>query len=304
MANGGRFVAVLFVLLMATMPWAPATPAALPETKAFSSLGEASTIVIGGADGGLDDRVEVDVDDGRSIARVDLTLESAALGRSTGADLRGPSDFDATGAVYDGVDVNGSALSILPDGAFWDFEDPNHGWTLGGSNVWKHGFDSTLGSTSGVFSGQNALYTYDGNYPYMSTTYWATSPDIACNGCAGTWELSFMRRLGIESSSWDHVYVQVKNAQGNWVQIWTNTGTINEGSWTSQTYDISNHVAANPNFAVRFGLGTTDYSVHFTGWNIDDVRIEPAGGVTGTGEGSWTSAPSGLRWTAHPTLVS
>ena len=293
MANGGRFVAVLFVLLMATMPWAPATPAALPETKAFSSLGEASTIVIGGADGGLDDRVEVDVDDGRSIARVDLTLESAALGRSTGADLRGPSDFDATGAVYDGVDVNGSALSILPDGAFWDFEDPNHGWTLGGSNVWKHGFDSTLGSASGVFSGQNALYTYDGNYPYMSTTYWATSPDIACNGCAGTWELSFMRRLGIESSSWDHVYVQVKNAQGNWVQIWTNTGTINEGSWTSQTYDISNHVAANPNFAVRFGLGPTDYSVHFTGWNIDDVRIEPAGGVTGTGEGSWTSAPFG-----------
>ena len=101
MANGGRFVAVLFVLLMATMPWAPATPAALPETTASSSLGEASTIVIGGADGGLDDRVEVDVDDGRSIARVDLTLESAALGRSTGADLRGPSDFDATGAVYD-----------------------------------------------------------------------------------------------------------------------------------------------------------------------------------------------------------
>ena len=293
MVRSGRLVAVLLVLLMATMPWAPATPAGLPNQVAASTLGETSTIVIGGADGGHDDRVEVDVDDGRSIARVDLTLESAALGRSTGADLSGAADFDASGAVYEGVDVNGSTLAILPDGAFWDFEDPNHGWTLGGSNVWKHGFDSTLGSTSGVFSGQNALYTYDGNYPYMSTTYWATSPDIACNGCAGTWELSFMRRLGIESSSWDHVYVQVKNAQGNWVQIWTNTGTINEGSWTSQTYDISNHVAGNPNFAVRFGLGTTDYSVHFTGWNIDDVRIEPSGGVTGTGEGTWTSAPFG-----------
>ena len=293
MASDRRFVAVLLVLLMAAMPWALATPAALPDATVFSSIGETSTIVIGGAEGGLDDRVEVDVDDGRSISRVDLTLESAALGRSTGADMRGASDFDATGAVYEGVDVNGSTLAILPDGAFWDFEDPNHGWTLGGTNVWKHGYDSTLGSTSGVFSGQNALYTYDGNYPYMSTTYWATSPDLACNGCAGSWELSFMRRLGIESSSWDHVYVQVKNAQGNWVQIWTNSGTINEGSWTAQSYDISNHVAGNPNFAVRFGLGTTDYSVHYTGWNIDDVRIEPSGGVTGTGEGSWTSAPFG-----------
>ena len=166
----------------------PHRPLASPPRSSLGQQKAAKTTV-----------VEVDVDDGRSIARVDLTLESAALGRSTGADLSGASDFDAQGAVYEGMDVNGSTLSILPDGAFWDFEDPNHGWTLGGSNVWKRGFDSTLGSTGGVSSGSNALYTYDGNYPNgMSTTYWATSPDLACNGCSGTWELSFMRRLGVE----------------------------------------------------------------------------------------------------------
>mgnify|MGYP001180250194 CR=1 FL=1 len=291
----GRLAALLLVLLMASMPWAPATPAALPFSESFSTVGVTSTIVIGAADGGQDDRVEVDVDDGRSIARVDLTLESAALGRSTGADLSGASDFDAPGAVYEGMDVNGSTLSILPDGAFWDFEDPNHGWTLGGSNVWKRGFDSTLGSTGGVSSGSNALYTYDGNYPNgMSTTYWATSPDLACNGCSGTWELSFMRRLGVEYNYYDHAYVQVKNAQGNWAQIWQNpAATMNEGTFTSQTLDISNYVAGNPAFAVRFGLGTSDGSATYTGWNIDDVRIEPNGGATGTGEGSWTSAPFG-----------
>lgn len=294
MAPRGRYAAVLLVLLMVSMPWAPAAPATLTVNEPSTTLGTASTIVIGGANGGHDDRVEVEVDDGRSIARVDLTLESAALGRSTGAALAGASDFDAPGAVYEGMDVNGSALTILPDGAFWDFEDPNHGWTLGGTNVWKHGFDSTIGSTAGVSSGQNALYTYDGNYPYMSTTYWATSPDLPCSGCAGSWELSFMRRLGVENNYWDHVYIQAKNAQGNWVQVWANPGSnINENSFSMQTFDVSNYVASNPNFAVRFGMGTTDGSVFYTGWNIDDVRIQPTGGVTGTGEGTWTSAPFG-----------
>lgn len=294
MAPRGRYAALLLVLLMVSMPWAPAAPASLPSQEVSTALGTASTIVIGGADGGQDDRVQVDVDDGRSISRVDLTLEAAALGRSTGAALDGASDFDASGAVYEGMDVNGSALTILPDGAFWDFEDPNHGWTLGGNNVWKRGFDSTLGSNSGVYSGQNALYTYDGNYPYMTTTYWATSPDIACNGCAGTWELTFMRRLAVENNYWDHAYIQAKNAQGNWVQIWANPGSnINDNSFSMQTFDISNYVASNPNFAVRFGMGTTDGSVHYTGWNIDDVRIQPSGGVTGSGEGTWTSAPFG-----------
>ena len=58
------------------------------------------------------------------------------------------------------------------------------------------------------------------------------------------------------------------------------------------TDDISNYVSGNSAFQVRFGLGTTDSSVQYTGWNIDDVIIEPRGN-TGTGTANWTSQPFG-----------
>lgn len=284
--------ALLMLLLMLLAPWGAAVPDVLHNSPdPASSIGTVETVVIGASSGGIDDRLSVDVDDGRSIARIDLAMESAALGRSTGATWSGPSAWNASGVVYDGIDVNGSALRILPTGAFWDFEDPAHGWTLGGSNVWMVGYDTSLGQVGGVHSGSSALYTYNGNYPNYMSQFWATSPTMDCSGCSGSWSLNYMRRLGVESSSWDHAYVQVKNAQGTWVNIWSNGGTMNEGSFTSITHDISSYIAGNSAFAVRFGLGTSDGSVTYTGWNLDDVRIEPTGGVTGTGEGDWTSAP-------------
>ena len=58
--------------------------------------------------------------------------------------------------------------------------------------------------------------------------------------------------------------------------------STNDVSFIESTYDISNYVAGNSAFQVRFGLGSTDGSITYTGWNIDDVVIEPRGN-TGTG---------------------
>ena len=286
----------LMLLLLLLAPWSMSLPASLEVGSGSSSnaVGDVETVVIGGVQGGVDDRLSIDVDDGRSIARIDLSMEPAALGRSTAGTWTGPSAWNASGVVYDGMDVNSSVLRILPNGAFWDFESPGHGWTLdGGGNVWKVGYDSTLGPTGGVASGSNALYTYDGSYPNSMSQFWASSPTMDCSGCSGSWTLSYMRRLGVESSSWDHAYVQVKDPQGAWVNVWSNGGTMNEGSFTSVSHDISTYIAGNSAFAVRFGLGTSDGSVTYTGWNLDDILIEPTGGVTGTGVGDWTSAPFG-----------
>jgi hypothetical protein len=286
----------LMLLLLVLAPWSTSVSSPFDEEGRVPqrALGDVETVVIGGVQGGVDDRLSVDIVDGRSIARIDLTMEPAALGRSTAVSWTGPASWNASGTLYDGMDVNSSILRILPNGAFWDFESPGHGWTLdGGGNVWKVGYDSTLGPTGGVASGSNALYTYDGSYPNSMGQFWATSPDMDCSGCSGSWTLSYMRRLGVESSSWDHAYVQVKNPQGTWSNIWSNGATMNEGSFSLVSHDISTYIAGNPSFAVRFGLGTSDSSVTYTGWNLDDILIEPTGGVTGTGMGNWTSAPFG-----------
>ncbi len=126
----------------------------------------------------------------QAIQSLDLNIESARLPSSTGYSLTEALDFSRN-TVYDGVDVNGSSLTILPQGWDWDFESSTHGWTLG-SPSWLWGFDTGLGQTGGVSSGVKALYTYNGNYPNsMSSTIWATSPVMDCSSCSGDWELEF-----------------------------------------------------------------------------------------------------------------
>jgi hypothetical protein len=269
-----------------------------PESvEASTPLGQASQLTIGSWPDGANQRVEVSVPDQHAIKSIDLSLESSSLSNPIGQSWTETGDF-ASNAVYDGMDVNTSTLSILPTGAFWDFENAAHGWSLGGGgSVWKVGYDSTIGASAGVSSGSNALYTYDGNYPNRMSQYWATSPTIDCSGCSGSWTLSYMRMLGVESSSWDRAYVQAKNAQGTWSNVWSNSGTLNENSYRAVSHSVTNYVSNNPNFAIRFGLGTTDSSVTYTGWNIDDVKLEPTGGSSGTGEGNWTSGAFG------PTLL-
>ena len=114
-----------------------------------------------------------------------------------------------------------------------------------------------------------------------------------CGGCSGGWDLKFQRQLGVESSTWDRAYVSVKNPSGSWVNVWQNSGTVSDSSFISQTITISNYVTANSNLQVRFGIGRTDSSVQYSGWNVDDVEIIPKASGISTGEGNWTSQPFG-----------
>ena len=256
------------------------------------TLGQAESITIGSFPDGASTKIEIEIPDGKAIQGIDVDVEPARLQSSMAQSWTESSDF-STGATYDGMDVNGSSLTILPQGWEWDFENANHGWTLG-SPAWLWGFDTSIGQAGGTSSGTKALYTYNGNYPNnMGATIWATSPVMDCSSCSGAWELDFMKRLGVESSTWDHAYVSVKGTNGNWANVYSNSGSVSDGSMVPQTISITNYVASNPNFQVRFGIGTTDSSVTYTGWNIDDVSVLPTSTGVSSGEGNWTSAAFG-----------
>ncbi len=251
-----------------------------------TNIGQSTTIAIGSWPDGANERIDFDVSNGSSIRNLDLTFNPSTIPSST-ANIWTNSNHWKSNSVYDGMNVNSTELTLLPKGIMWDFESTAHGWTLG--SAWSVGYDTTIGQVNGVHSGSNALYTYNGNYPnYMGQNY-ATSPTFDCSGCSGTWSLKYWKRLGIESASFDHAYVQVTNSGGSWSTIWSHTsGTTNPSSWSQMTHDISNYIGGNANFQVRFVMGTTDGSVTYTGWNVDDVQIEPTGGISG-GEGNWTS---------------
>ena len=290
---------VLLTWLMLGMSLSMCIPA--PETALLGDveqrnvgLNQATTLEIQTANDSSS-ALEAEIPTGHTVESIDLTLSPDTLAYNDGFTWSGESDWNASGAVLDRVNVNVSeGIQLLPQEWVWDFENSNHGWSLQSSGGWAWGYDSTLGQNGGVHGGAKAIYTYNGNYPnYMSGTHWATSPAIDCSGCSGTWNLQFWKRLGVEYHYYDHAYIQVKNPQGSWVQIYSSTGTINDGSFQQVTYNIANYVQNNPAFQVRFGLGSTDGSVTYTGWNVDDVSISPAGGGGGGEEANWTSARFG-----------
>jgi hypothetical protein len=90
--------------------------------------------------------------------------------------------------------------------------------------------------------------------------------------------LRFRRWLGVERSQYDFAKIDVSNDNGgNWTNIWTNpqpTGTsINETAWSFQTYDISALADGQSQVRVRWGMGPTDSSVVYHGWNLDDIEF-------------------------------
>jgi len=160
----------------------------------------------------------------------------------------------------------------------WTMEtDP--GWTYDPS-LWAFGQPTGMGGEYGNpdpssgYTGPNVCgYNLDGDYPNnMSNTEWLTTGAIDCSGLSVV-ELRFWRWLGVEQPSYDQARLEVSNDGGaEWTTIWSNPGSI-DGEWAHQVYDISDLADGRPDVRVRWGMGPTDGSWQWCGWNIDDVEI-------------------------------
>lgn len=195
--------------------------------------------------------------------------------------------------------------------AYFDDFSFDQGWTgLGGTGEWTIG--AATGGSGGSGAGDpsqdhtatgdnyllgNDLTLADGSYnASMSQTYWVTSPYIDCTNLTGM-QIKFFRWLGVESSTYDNAYLQAYNGT-SWVTLYHNSATVDESAWSEQLYDLSTIADGNPDFQVRFGIGTTDGSGQYCGWNIDDITIEGYGEVA-SGTPSLTISPDELADTVH-----
>ena len=152
--------------------------------------------------------------------------------------------------------------------------DTNPGWRVDAD--WAFGRPTgNAGDPSSGFTGTNVYgYNLNGAYPNNLTParYLTTTP-LDLSGITST-RLQFRRWLGVESSSWDHARVQASTDGTNWTTIWENpTSNINETAWSLQSYDISAIADNQPRVYIRWSMGTTDSSLVFQGWNIDDIEI-------------------------------
>ena len=168
----------------------------------------------------------------------------------------------------------------------YDFPlDTNPGWTADAD--WAFGHPTgTGGDPANGYTGTNVYgYNLGGQYPNgLTPVRNLTTTALDLRGVTGA-RLEFRRWLGVESSSYDHATVQVSNDGTNWTTLWSNPSTsLNDAAWAAQTIDLSATADNQQTVYIRWTMGTTDGSLTYCGWNIDDVRItgiqaDPCNGV-------------------------
>lgn len=152
--------------------------------------------------------------------------------------------------------------------------DSNPGWSADAD--WAFGIPTGVGGdpTSG-HTGTNVWgYNLAGQYPNSLTPVRnLTTGALDCTGVTNT-RLEYWRWLGVESSTYDHATVQISNNGTIWTTVWSNPGSsMNETAWTLAKHDISAIADNQPTVYIRWTMGTTDGSVTYQGWNIDDIQI-------------------------------
>ena len=172
---------------------------------------------------------------------------------------------------------------------YFDDFSYDQGWTgLGGSGEWM--MSTCVGGTGGNGVGDPTADhtgttdnmalgndmnpgTSAGDYSNgLTQTYWVYSPVIDCEDYTSIL-MTYYHWLGIESSSYDHAYFEVFDGS-SWVTLYQNGATMDEGAWIESSYDLSAYAEENPLFQIRFGLGNTDGSQTYCGWNIDDIELK------------------------------
>ncbi|MGA1865492.1 MAG: hypothetical protein ACMUHX_10555, partial [bacterium] len=144
------------------------------------------------------------------------------------------------------------------------------------------------------YTGQNVFgYNLTGDYTNLMRPKYLITNTINCANKTGL-TLTFWRWLGVQREYWetdegnrtdyDSATVEISNDGGlTWTAIWANgTSQIEDGvydgflhiwkGWNLQFFDIS-ELSDGKDIVIRWGMGPTDGSGSFCGWNLDDIGL-------------------------------
>lgn len=164
-----------------------------------------------------------------------------------------------------------------PTPIFTENFNTDPGWSTEGQ--WAFGQPTGQGSRGrdpvAGFTGQFVYgYNLNGDYSNNMPAFHLTTPPFDLSGLTGV-SVSFYRWLGVERSAYDKARFEVSTDGTNWTVLFENSATasLDETAWTQHTYDVSAIADNQPSVRFRWVMGTTDVSVIYHGWNIDDFSI-------------------------------
>jgi len=204
---------------------------------------------------------------------VAATINGAAnaLAEGTYADLLTFSNL-TSGATYRRA-VSLEVIPPPPEEIHFFALDTDPGWTVEGQ--WAFGVplgqagDPDSGHTGANVYGYNLAGAYIDNMP----VYRLTTPALDCSGYENI-ELRFWQWLGVEDAVCDSADVQVSTNGVLWSNVWSHTGgSFQDSQWRERRFVLPAGTRNCPTVYLRWGMGPTDESVVYSGWNIDDVTI-------------------------------
>jgi len=145
------------------------------------------------------------------------------------------------------------------------FESGATGWSTSGS--WAIG-TPTSGPNGGYNSSKCAATNLSGDYP-NSANDWLISPNVTLTSVssASQFTLRFMEWFSTESG-YDYGYVKISTSGGStWTSLSTRQGSSN---WREFSIDLTSYSNRQIKIAFHF---TSDGSVTFAGWYVDNVQI-------------------------------
>lgn len=168
-------------------------------------------------------------------------------------------------------------VTVQMDVLYFASMDADPGWQL--DTGWAWGLPLGLGSWGGdpasAFSGTSVLgFALSGDYANdLDVPRYAQVGPINCAG-HGNVILSFQRWLGLEAP-YDQASIQVSNDAVLWTDLWTSgQAHIADQTWQHVAYAVPDAVARDQAAVYfRWGLGPTDNTVTFPGWNLDDIMV-------------------------------
>ncbi len=183
-------------------------------------------------------------------------------------------------AVTDGIrqDSRTVSVEVVPDAIYSTSMDTDPNWTL--DKNWEWGVPVARGGIAKYdpnsgHTGPNVIGALlRGNYlNNMSGTTYATTPPIDCRGFKNI-HLSFWRRLTIEWPN-DKACLQVSRDGVAWTDLWTpDRSPLMDEAWTFVDYAVPAGLGDDqPTVYFRWGLGPTNGSIAYGGWNLDDVQV-------------------------------
>lgn len=171
-----------------------------------------------------------------------------------------------------------SATPMGPEPLYTWSLDTDPGWSR--DNGWAYGIpygvggsahgnpDPTAGATGTAVLGYNLSGDYTNNLPVRFLT---TGP-IDCSASTST-SLRFQRWLNVEEATYDHATIDISANGSDWLRLWENPTEMTDSAWTAQVFDVSATADGCATFYVRWGMGPTDSSWTYSGWNLDDIAI-------------------------------